>query len=99
MQNSESQKIIYMDNSSTTRQYDQVTEYMAEIAANTYGNPSSLHRLGMNAEEEVKKARKIIAGTLGAYEDEIYFTSCGTESDSTAIFGTVEKKANDRSLR
>ena len=88
--------MIYLDNSSTTRQYDEVTEKMANVASETFGNPSSLHRLGLKAEEEVKTARKYIAKAIGCSDDEIYFTSCGTESDSTAILGTVEKKAHQK---
>ena len=54
---------------------------------NTYGNPSSLHRMGVEAEKLVKASRKAISASLGVSEDGIYFTSGGTESDNTAILG------------
>ena len=49
---------IYLDNSATTRQYDQVTEKMMEMMREDFGNPSSLHQMGLNAEKALKKARK-----------------------------------------
>lgn len=79
--------VRYLDNSSTTRPYDIVTDKMAEIMKNQYGNPSSLHRLGIAAEKTVKKAKEQIADTLKADPSEIYFTSGGTESDNLAIMG------------
>ena len=77
----------YLDNSATTRPYDEVTEKMAEVMKNSYGNPSSLHRIGIAAEKEIKKAKEIISGTLKANPNEIYFTSGGTESNNLAIMG------------
>ena len=77
----------YLDNSSTTRPYDQVTDKVADVMRNQYGNPSSLHRLGIAAEKEVKAAREAIAETLKAAPNEIYFTSGGTESNNLAIRG------------
>ncbi len=88
------QKEIYLDNSATTRQYDDVTSLMADIAANKYGNPSSLHTKGMEAEKLVNSARKEIADSLGAEPREIYFTSGGTESNNLAIRGYLD--ANPR---
>jgi len=78
---------IYLDNSATTRPYASVCQKVAEVMRNNYGNPSSLHRLGISAEKEIKQAREIIAETLGARPDEIYFTSGGTESNNLAIMG------------
>ncbi len=80
---------IYFDNSATTRPYREVCEIMAQTAFENYGNPSSLHKKGMEAEGVVKGARSTIAKKLGAREDEIYFTSGGTENANTAIFGAV----------
>ena len=77
----------YLDNSSTTRPYDQVTDKVADVMRNQNGNPSSLHRLGIAAEKEVKAAREAIAETLKAAPNEIYFTSGGTESNNLAIRG------------
>lgn len=88
------QKEIYLDNSATTRQYDDVTALMADVAANKYGNPSSLHTKGMEAEKLVSSARKEIADSLGAEPREIYFTSGGTESNNLAIRGYLD--ANPR---
>ena len=78
---------IYLDNSSTTRPYRCVCEKVADVMRNTFGNPSSLHRLGIAAEKEVKAATAAIAETLGARTDEIFFTSGGTESNNLAIKG------------
>lgn len=81
--------MVYLDNSATTRQYDSVTEIMMEYMKKDYGNPSSLHRLGVNAEKGIKNARKEMATALGAKPEEIIFTSGGTEADNTAILGTA----------
>lgn len=78
---------IYLDNSATTRPYKSVCDKVADVMRNNYGNPSSLHRLGIAAEKEVKAAREAIAETLGVRADEIFFTSGGTESNNTAILG------------
>jgi cysteine desulfurase len=88
------QREIYLDNSATTRQYDEVTAFVAEVAANSYGNPSSLHRKGIEAEKLVTAARETIAATLGAESREIIFTSGGTESNNLAIKGYLD--ANPR---
>ena len=80
---------IYLDNSATTRAYDEVTEYMAHIMREVYGNPSSMHMAGVEAEQEVKKAKSIIASTMKVDEKEIFFTSGGTESDNLAIIGSA----------
>ena len=79
----------YLDNSATTRTYDEVTEYMAHIMRDVYGNPSSMHMAGVEAEQEVKKAKGIIASTMKVDEKEIFFTSGGTESDNLAIIGSA----------
>lgn len=88
------QNEIYLDNSATTRQYDEVTALVAEAAANTYGNPSSLHRKGIEAEKLVAAARETIAASFGAEPKEIIFTSGGTESNNLAIKGYLD--ANPR---
>lgn len=85
---------IYLDNGSTTRQFDEVTALMADVVSNKYGNPSSLHTKGIEAEKLVRSAREIIAGTLGADPGEIIFTSGGTESNNLAVMGYLE--ANPR---
>ncbi len=77
----------YLDNSATTRPYDEVVDKIAEVMKERYGNPSSLHRLGIAAEKEIKTAKEYIAATLKASPGEIYFTSGGTESNNLAIMG------------
>jgi cysteine desulfurase len=80
--------IIYFDNSATTGIYPEVLHGMNDVYSSLYGNPSSLHKIGSDAEKVLHNAREIIAKTLGAEEDEIYFTSGGTESNNWAIKGT-----------
>lgn len=84
----------YFDNSATTRQDDGVTEEMCRTVKFLYGNPSSLHHMGLEAERKLTSARKIIAETIGASEKEIYFTACATESNNWALRGYLE--ANPR---
>lgn len=83
---------VYLDNSATTRQYDQVTDAMAEAMRDFYGNPSSLHRLGIDAEKKVRASRKSLAGAFGCSEDEVIFTSCGTEADNTVLMGAAASR-------
>lgn len=87
--------LVYLDNSATTRQYDRVTDEMKKVMDDFYGNPSSLHTLGLDAEKKIRGARKTIADSLGASEDEIIFTSCGTESDNTALYGIAHSKRRE----
>lgn len=81
--------MIYLDNSATTRPYDAVIALMDEIYRSDFGNPSSVHRLGLRAEERVRSAREQAAAALDCQPSELYFTSGGTEADNLAIFGTV----------
>lgn len=81
--------IAYLDNSATTRVFEPVQELMVKIMDQDYGNPSSLHRKGIEAEEYVKEAAKQIAGVLRVDPKEIIFTSGGTESNNMALFGTA----------
>ena len=85
---------IYLDNSATTRQYDEVTDLMAELGRNCYGNPSSLHSLGLEAEKVLKDSKKKIASSLNASAEEIVITSCGTESDNTVLMGIARTPRN-----
>lgn len=84
----------YFDNSATTKVIDEVKDIMIETMTRDYGNPSSLHLKGMEAERYVKTAREQIAKLLKVNEKEIIFTSGGTESNNLAILGTAE--ANKR---
>ena len=83
---------VYLDNSATTKQYDQVTHKMTRLMEEDFGNPSSLHRMGMTAEQAVKEARKGIASSLYVKDEEIYFTGSGTEADNMAIFGAFNAR-------
>lgn len=78
---------IYLDNSATTRTFDEVTEYMTHIMKDIYGNPSSRHTLGISAEAEVKKSLERLARIMKVDTGNILFTSGGTESDNLAIIG------------
>jgi cysteine desulfurase len=81
--------MIYLDNSATTRPYDAVIRTVEHFMEEEYGNPSSLHRMGLNSEKAVKKARHQIAHGLSGLDKHVIFTSGGTESDNLAIFGTA----------
>lgn len=83
---------VYLDNSATTKPYKEVIVETVKYMETHYGNPSSLHRMGMTAEKALKEARKSAAASLGAKEEEIYFTSGGTEADNMAVFGAVQAK-------
>lgn len=89
---------VYLDNSATTRCFDEVADYMAHIMKDVFGNPSSMHMVGIEAEKEVKKAKEIIANNLKVSEKEILFTSGGTESDNMALIGCAmaNKRAGNR---
>lgn len=84
-------RFVYMDNAATTRILPQVLETMMPYLTEEYGNPSSIYRFGRDAQRAVMKARAQVADAIGANEDEIYFTSGGTESDNWAIKGTAAK--------
>lgn len=81
--------MIYLDNSATTKPYKEAVDAVTKYMTDAFGNPSSLHGLGLEAEKAVKKARNQIAGVLGADAGDVYFTGCGTESDNMAIIGAV----------
>ena len=88
---------VYLDNSATTRCFDEVTQLMTKIMTEDYGNPSSLHHKGVEAERYLRYSRETLAKILKVNEKEILFTSGGTESDNIAIIGTA--MANHRSGR
>lgn len=88
---------VYLDNSATTRCFDEVAALMTQIMCEDYGNPSSLHRKGVQAEKYIRYAKDVIARNLKVNEKEIYFTSGGTESDNLALRGCAY--ANCRSGR
>lgn len=81
---------IYLDNSATTRVFPEVAELMARVMCDDYGNPSSMHRKGIQAEQYIRTAREKLAGILKVNEKDLYFTSGGTESDNLALIGCAE---------
>ncbi len=83
----------YLDNSATTRCFDEVREYMSEIMDKYYGNPSSMHMVGVEAEKHIRYATDVFAGLLKADPKEIVYTSGGTESDNLALIGCAGANA------
>jgi len=78
---------VYLDNSATTKVLPEVAELMTKVMCEDYGNPSSMHRKGVEAEQYVRYARENLARLLKVTEKEILFTSGGTESDNMALIG------------
>ena len=79
--------IAYLDNSATTKPFEEVIEVISEAMRHRYGNPSSLHKMGVVAEQEIKTCKKTLLKNLGNPEGEVIFTSGGTESNNLAILG------------
>ena len=82
---------VYLDNSSTTRPFDQVAERMSKVMTEQYGNPSSIHKMGIDAEKIMNEAKETLAAALGVKPGEVLFTSGGTESNNLAIKGIATK--------
>ena len=82
--------VIYLDNNATTKVAPEVVEAMLPYLSKYYGNPSSMHSFGGDVAAKIKEARENVASLIGATADEIIFTSCGTESDGTAIRAAIE---------
>ena len=78
--------MIYLDNASTTKPSQEVIDSISDALTN-FGNPSSMHRLGIDAENIIKRAKENVSDILSVSPNNIYFTSGGTESNNTAIFG------------
>ena len=91
-------KPIYVDNNATTQVADEVFAVMQPYFCEMYGNPSSMHSVGGQVGPKLKEARKQVATLLGAQPDEIIFTSCGTESDSTAIHAALAADPGKRHI-
>lgn len=89
-------EMIYLDNNATTAVAPEVLEAMLPFLREQYGNPSSMYSLAGAAHRAMDKAREQVASLLGATPDEIVFTACGTESDSTAILGAFEAQPEKR---
>lgn len=82
-------KIVYTDNNATTRVADEVIKEMLPYFGELYGNPSSMHTFGDKVAKKIKQARQQVADLINADPEEIVFTSCGTESDNSAIFSAL----------
>lgn len=89
--------IAYLDNSSTTKPSKRAVQYITRALESNWGNPSSLHRIGMEAEIALNDARECIAHTVNARADEIFFTGSGTEANNTALLSVL--KAKSRGVR
>lgn len=81
---------IYLDNSATTKPYKEVIEEIAMGMEEYYGNPSSLHKIGLMAEKKINEAREFLARTINSSKEEIYFTSGGSESNNLIIKGLLK---------
>jgi cysteine desulfurase len=86
--------MIYLDNSATTKPYKEVIDSFTKVAADFWGNPSSLHGFGGKSEKLLTQAREQVAGLLGVKATEIIFTSGGSESNNLAIKGIAENYRN-----
>ena len=90
--------VIYMDNNATTKVAPEVVDAMMPFLTECYGNPSSMHTFGGQVGGAVEKARVQVAELIGAETQEITFTSCGTESDSTAVRSALQAFAEKRHI-
>ncbi|HOT72580.1 MAG TPA: cysteine desulfurase NifS [Anaerohalosphaeraceae bacterium] len=92
------ERVIYLDNNATTKVDDAVIEEMTPYFGQWYGNPSSMHSFGGRVAKSIQEARGRIAELLGCQADEIIFTSGGTESNNTAIHGTLAAYPRKRKI-
>ena len=88
--------MIYLDNAASTKIHEDVLESMMPYLKEQYGNPSSIHRYGRLAQKGIEKARKQIANLINANSSEILFTSGGTESNNTALYGIAKKNPDSQ---
>ena len=91
-------KTVYFDNNATTKVADEVLEEMKPFFCDLYGNPSSMHTFGGQISRDIRRAREQVADLLGCDPAEIIFTGCGTESDNSAIKGTLAAQPNKRKV-
>ena len=89
---------LYFDNNATTRVAPEVVEAMLPYFTEYYGNPSSMHTFGGTVGRQINEARAKLADLLGASPEEIVFTSCGTESDSTAIMAALRSNPDKKHI-
>lgn len=90
--------MVYLDNSATTKPSDRTVKYINNALCDNWGNPSSLHTLGFEAEMLMNKAREAVAKSISASSDEIIFTGSGTEANNTAIMTSLFKKSNGNKI-
>jgi cysteine desulfurase len=83
--------MVYLDNAATTEMSEAALNSLMEVSTNTYGNPSSVYGFGRQTKRLLEESRKIIADCIGAEPEEIYFTSCGTESDNWVMTKAADK--------
>jgi cysteine desulfurase len=91
-------KTVYFDNNATTKVAEEVLEEIKPYFCELYGNPSSMHTFGGQIGRKIREAREKTAALLGCDPSEIIFTGCGTESDNTAIKGTLAAYPNKRKV-
>jgi cysteine desulfurase len=91
-------RVVYMDNNATTRIADEVREEMLPYLSDLYGNPSSMHTFGGQIHRKIEVAREQVAELINADPEEIIFTSCGTESDNTAIMNALLSRPDKRHI-
>jgi len=91
-------RIIYLDNNATTKVADEVIEAMAPYYGDLYGNPSSMHTFGGQIYRKIENARQEVAELINAEPEEIIFTSCGTESDNTAIMSALQSNPQKKHI-
>ncbi len=85
--------IVYLDNSATTKPCQKAVEYINRSLEGNWGNPSSLHTMGINAEEALDSCKETCANILSCRSDEIYFTGSGTEANNLAIVGGITARS------
>lgn len=83
--------MIYLDNSATTRPCPEAVEAVTRALTQDWGNPSALYDFGIHAARQLRSARHAVAAAMGAEPDRVYFTSCGTEADNWAVYGTAKR--------
>lgn len=91
-------RVVYFDNNATTAVAPEVLEAMLPFLQNRYGNASSMHTFGGNVRKDIEHAREQVADLLGADPEELVFTSCGTESDATAVRSALETVPEKRHI-
>jgi cysteine desulfurase len=91
-------RVVYLDNNATTRVADEALEAMLPYFTSLYGNPSSMHTFGGQIHGKIEAAREEVASLINAEPEEIIFTSCGTESDNTAIMNGLEAMPGRRHI-